>query len=71
MNREPGVRLVLGFSPGSLSDHIARMLCDALAEQLGTPLTIELKPGYNGIHAATRQRGISLAGHNSVRRHGG
>ena len=44
MNREPGVRLVLGFSPGSLSDHIARMLREALAEQLGMPLTIELKP---------------------------
>ncbi len=47
-----GVRLVLGFSPGSLSDHIARILRDALAEQLGAPVTIELTPGGNGIPAA-------------------
>ncbi|MEO8442012.1 MAG: tripartite tricarboxylate transporter substrate-binding protein [Betaproteobacteria bacterium] len=47
-----GVRLVLGFSPGSLSDHIARILRDALAEQLGAPVTIELKPDRNGIPAA-------------------
>ncbi len=47
-----GVRLVLGFSPGSLSDHIARILRDALAEELDAPVTIELKPGRNGIPAA-------------------
>ena len=47
-----GVRLVLGFSPGSLSDHIARILRNALAEQLGAPVTIELRPGRNGIPAA-------------------
>ena len=52
MSEARGVRLVLGFSPGSLSDHIARILRDALAEQLGAPVTIELKPGHNGIPAA-------------------
>lgn len=52
MKQPNGVRLVLGFSPGSLSDHIARMLRDALAEQLGEPVTISLKPGHNGIPAA-------------------
>ena len=46
------VRLVLGFSPGSLSDHIARIVRDALAEQLGAFVTLELKPGLNGIPAA-------------------
>ena len=46
-----GVRLVLGFSPGSLSDHIRTIPRDALAEQLGAPVTIELKPGHNGIPA--------------------
>jgi tripartite-type tricarboxylate transporter receptor subunit TctC len=52
MNQARGVRLVLGFSPGSLSDHIARALSGALAEQLGAPVKIELKPGQNGITAA-------------------
>ena len=52
MNSQHGVRLVLGFSPGSLSDHIARMLCDELAGQLGMPVTVDLKPGGNGIPAA-------------------
>ena len=47
-----GVRLMLGFSPGSLSDHIANILRDALADELGAPVTIELKPGHNGIPAA-------------------
>jgi tripartite-type tricarboxylate transporter receptor subunit TctC len=46
-----GVRLLLGFSPGSLSDYIARILLDALEEQLGH-VTLELKPGNNGIPAA-------------------
>ena len=52
MSEARGVRLVLGFSPGSLSDHIARILCEALAEQFGAPVTIDLKPGHNGIPAA-------------------
>ena len=52
MSEARGVRLVLGFSSGSLSDHIARILRDALADQLGAPVTIELKPGRNGIPAA-------------------
>lgn len=46
------VRLVLGFSPGSLSDHIARILQDALSVALGAPVNIELKPGGQGIPAA-------------------
>src|SRR3954453_6452250 len=46
------VRLVLGFSPGSLSDHIARILHDALSAALGVPVVIELKPGGQGMPAA-------------------
>ena len=52
MSEARGVRLVLGFSPGSLSDHIARILREALADELGAPVTIQLKPGHNGILAA-------------------
>ena len=46
------VRLVLGFSPGSLSDHIARMLQDALSAALESHVAIELKPGDQGMTAA-------------------
>jgi tripartite-type tricarboxylate transporter receptor subunit TctC len=35
-----------------LSDHIARILREAFADQLGLPVTIQLKPGHNGIPAA-------------------
>ena len=52
MSEARAVRLVLGFSPGSLSDHIARILRDALADELGAPVTIQLKPGHDGIPAA-------------------
>ncbi len=52
MSEAHGVRLVLGFSAGSLSDHIAQMLHAALAQQLRTPVTIELRPGGNGAPAA-------------------
>jgi tripartite-type tricarboxylate transporter receptor subunit TctC len=62
MSEARGMRLVLGFSPGSLSDHIARMLRDALAEQLRAPVTIELKPGKNVIPAACEVAGSTPDG---------
>jgi tripartite-type tricarboxylate transporter receptor subunit TctC len=54
MTQPRGVRLVLGFSPGSLSDHVARTLYGVFAEQLGAPVTIALMPGQNGITAARK-----------------
>lgn len=62
MSEARGVRLVLGFSPGSLSDHIARILHDALAKQIGAPVTLELKPGHNGIAAAREVAGSAPDG---------
>ena len=47
-----GVRLVLGFSPGSFSDRIARIISGPLADALGRQVTIELRPGHNGVPAA-------------------
>jgi tripartite-type tricarboxylate transporter receptor subunit TctC len=47
-----GVRLVLGFSPGSASDVIARIIAPAWSEELGCPVGIELRPGDNGADAA-------------------
>jgi tripartite-type tricarboxylate transporter receptor subunit TctC len=46
------IRLILGFSPGSASDQIARALAPELLRQLGKPVEIELWPGNNGAHAA-------------------
>ena len=46
------IRLVLGFSRGSMSDHIAHVIEPALTRSLGEPVVIELKPGGNGAPAA-------------------
>ena len=47
------IRLVLGFSAGSASDEIARIVAPALASALSTPVEIELRPGQNGAAAAS------------------
>lgn len=46
------MRLVLGFSPGSASDQVARLIVPALASALGRDIRIELEPGSNGADAA-------------------
>ena len=46
------VRLILGFSPGSASDQIARAIAPALERELGKRIEIELRPGNNGADAA-------------------
>lgn len=46
------VRLILGFSPGSLSDHIARILEAPLGDELGAPVEIDLQSGDQGMPAA-------------------
>jgi tripartite-type tricarboxylate transporter receptor subunit TctC len=43
---------VLGFSPGSASDQIARAIAPALSRALGAAIDIELRPGANGTGAA-------------------
>ena len=52
MNQRRGLRLVLGFSPGSFSDRIARLISAPLAQALARPVSIELRPGHNGVPAA-------------------
>lgn len=53
MNTPPrAVRLLIGFSPGSLSDNIARALAKALAQVSAIAMTIEPRPGDNGVPAA-------------------
>lgn len=51
---ERPVRLVLGFSPGSASDDIARAIAPHWSRALGAAIEIELQPGKNGAHAAAR-----------------
>jgi tripartite-type tricarboxylate transporter receptor subunit TctC len=46
------IRLVLGFSPGSASDQIARAIAPALSRALSVSIDIELRPGRNGAEAA-------------------
>jgi putative tricarboxylic transport membrane protein len=57
------VRLVLGFSPGSASDEIARALVPAWAARLGCTVTIELRPGANGAKAAREVAASAPDGH--------
>lgn len=54
MKTEPreSLRLILGFSAGSLSDHIARIVSGALSAALDKHVDIELRPGINGVRAA-------------------
>lgn len=48
------IRLVLGFSPGSASDSLARALAPELSATLGQPVMVELHPGVNGATGAQR-----------------
>ena len=43
------VRLVVGYAPGGGTDNVARILSQKLAERLGQAVTVENKPGANGI----------------------
>jgi len=47
-NPEHPVRLIVPFPPGGGSDVLARLLSDALKEQLPQPLVIENRPGASG-----------------------
>lgn len=47
------LHLVLGFSPGSVSEQIARVIVPVWSKCLGRPIEIDLHPGDNGIRAAS------------------
>jgi len=47
-----GIRLVLGFSPGSASDQIASMIAPVLAAHIGERVQVQRMPGRNGADAA-------------------
>ena len=43
------VRYIVPFSPGGVSDGVARMLAEQLSKQLGQSVIIENKPGVSGL----------------------
>ena len=51
MNTAP-LRIIVGFSPGSASDDIARLIATPLGQQLQRAVRIERIAGDNGVHGA-------------------
>lgn len=47
------IRFIVGFSPGSATDLVARYLAEDLRQRLGQPVVVENRPGANGSIAAT------------------
>jgi tripartite-type tricarboxylate transporter receptor subunit TctC len=47
------IRFVVGFSPGSSIDTVARIVADHLKTRLGQPVVIDNRTGANGMLAAT------------------
>ncbi len=46
---EKTIRYIVPFSPGGVSDGVARMLAEQLSKQLGQSVIIENRPGVSGI----------------------
>jgi tripartite-type tricarboxylate transporter receptor subunit TctC len=61
--RQRPLRLLLGFSPGSASDQIARLIAQPLAERLGNAVQIEHRIGRNGADAASEVAASAADGH--------
>lgn len=47
------IKLAVGFPPGGSGDLFARILADALREELNRPVVVENKPGAGGLTVAT------------------
>ena len=47
------LRIIVGFTAGSATDSIARVLAEHLRVKLGQPVTVENRPGANGVLGVT------------------
>lgn len=57
------VRLVVGFSPGSTIDTVARIIGDGLSKRLNQPFVIDNRAGANGMIAARAVASAQPDGH--------
>ena len=46
------VRLIVGFTAGSTTDLLARVIGDGLSQKYGVPFIVENRPGANGVLGA-------------------
>ncbi len=51
-NDLPAIKIAVGFPPGGSGDLFARILADALREELNRPVLVENKPGAGGLTVA-------------------
>ncbi|MEQ3553817.1 tripartite tricarboxylate transporter substrate binding protein [Pseudonocardia nematodicida] len=57
------VEILVGFSPGGLTDTVARMTADYLGRQFGSPVVVLNKPGAGGALALNELAGAAPDGH--------
>jgi len=57
------IRLIVPFSPGSITDTIARTMAEGLTKSLGQPLVVENKAGANGVLGAAEAARATPDGH--------
>ncbi len=55
------VKYVVPFSPGGVSDGVARLIAQHLTEKLGQPVVIENKPGVSGVSGIVGTQAVARA----------
>ncbi|HPA89018.1 MAG TPA: tripartite tricarboxylate transporter substrate binding protein [Quisquiliibacterium sp.] len=57
------LKFVVPFPAGSATDNVARIVAQAMGEQLGQPIAVENKPGANGILGAEQVKSAPADGY--------
>ena len=57
------IRFVVPFSAGSATDNVGRIVAQAMSDELKVPITVENKPGANGILGAEQVKSAAPDGH--------
>ena len=57
------LKFVVPFPAGSATDNVARIVAQAMAEQLGQPIAVDNKPGASGILGAEQVKAAAADGH--------